>query len=97
MIYKYPFRAADEQTKLAVWRKGKPIAGYDEKIWRRDACGHAMKYSDHGNTESIYGWEIDHIKPVSAGGRDTLDNLQPLYWETNRSKADQWPWDCSMR
>jgi len=35
--------------------------------------------------------EIDHIKPVAKGGGDELENLQPLYWKTNRAKSDSWP------
>lgn len=97
MAYQYPFKGTDEQTKLTVWKKGSPIDKYDSAIWRRDACGHAMKYSEHGNTESEFGWEIDHIKPSAKGGPNTFENLQPLFWETNRSKGDTFPWDCSMR
>ena len=41
-----------------------------------------------------FGWEIDHIKPVSKGGTDNLSNLQPLYWENNRSKGDKLDWKC---
>lgn len=57
-------------------------------------CGSPIRYSDHGNTNSKHGWEIDHILPTAKGGRTVLDNLQPLYWETNRSKGDQYPWSC---
>ena len=32
---------------------------------------------------SIYGWEIDHIKPKKDGGSDDLSNLRPLQWEAN--------------
>ena len=94
MAYTYPFRNADENLKNAVWKKGSPIAGYDPNVWREDACGHAMKYSNHGNTNSQYGWEIDHVIPVSKGGTDNLQNLQPLYWENNRRKGDTFPWAC---
>jgi 5-methylcytosine-specific restriction endonuclease McrA len=71
------------------------IDGYDSGVWRRDKCGHAIKYSDHGNTYSEYGWEIDHIKPTAKGGETVIDNLQPLYWKTNRDKGDSYPWSCS--
>ncbi len=94
MSYQYPFFGADEPTKLEVWRKGKPIAGYDSAVWRHDICGHVMKYADHGNTNSEHGWEIDHVYPRALGGQTTWDNLQPLNWKNNRAKADRYPWAC---
>jgi 5-methylcytosine-specific restriction endonuclease McrA len=96
MQYVYPFTEADERTKRLVWEKGSPIEGYDPAVWRRDQCGHAMKNSQHANTKSEFGWEIDHIKPRAKGGQTVLENLQPLYWETNRKKGDHYPWNCSM-
>lgn len=67
---------------------------YHPAVWRRDACGHAMRYTDHGNTNSEFGWEIDHIYPEARGGKTVLGNLQPLYWKTNRQKSDTYPWSC---
>jgi len=92
-IYGVPF---DQSTKDAVWRKGSPISGHDPNKWRRDTCGHALDYSAYGNIGSNNGWEIDHIRPQSKGGTDDLFNLQPLFWETNRNKADTYPWHCGQ-
>lgn len=87
----------DEATVSAVWEKGRTVTGYDAGIWRQDTCGAWMKRSDHGNTQSEYGWEIDHITPVAAGGGDELSNLQPLHWQNNRGKGDDYPtWKCTI-
>ena len=94
MGYSYPFKDTDEQTKILVWKRGVVVPGYDPSIWRRDVCGHAIKYGEHGNTSSQYGWEIDHIVPREHGGQTVLNNLQPLYWKTNRGKSDKLCWSC---
>jgi hypothetical protein len=94
LFYLYPFRKAGEYLVRQVWVKGRIVPGYDPNLWRIDIRGFLMKFTDHGNTESKYGWEIDHIYPASKGGTDGLSNLQPLQWENNRRKGDNWPWSC---
>jgi 5-methylcytosine-specific restriction endonuclease McrA len=54
-----------------------------------------MQRMKHGQTVE-YGWEVDHIIPVSRGGGDELPNLQPLQWENNRQKADDLNWNCKV-
>ena len=94
MSYQYPFRTADENLVFDVWQKGREIPKYNKDVWRHDKCGKVMKYSDHGNTDSEYGWEIDHITPKAHDGNDTLKNLRPLQWQNNRDKGDSLNWDC---
>ena len=78
--------SADKKDK--VWQKGKQITGINPDNYRHDICSNVMKYTEYGNTNSKYGWEIDHIIPVSKLGMDSLSNLQPLQWENNRKKGD---------
>lgn len=82
-----------------VWEKGELIIGQSPNEYRKDACGKYIKKSEYGNTSSPYGWEIDHIQPASRGGSDSTSNLQPLYWEYNRDKADRNmnEWKCPLR
>lgn len=81
----------------AVWQKGQIVAGYDSNTWRKDSCGAWINRHEYGNTDSNYGWEIDHIQPVAKGGSDHLFNLQPLLWKNNRAKSDNWPnWSCAF-
>ena len=85
----------DEKTIEAVWQKGTPEPNYTG--FRKDCCGASMQRSKYGKTEQ-WGWEIDHKKPVAAGGTDDLSNLQPLQWENNRHKGDSYPnWDCKVK
>lgn len=83
-----------ESEIQAVWEKGTIVSDHDPKVWRKDKCGDLIYRSDHGSTADKYGWEIDHIVPVSKNGTDDIRNLQPLQWNNNRRKGDTSPWNC---
>lgn len=84
----------DESTVEAVWKKGKIEPKHSG--FRKDRCGASMQRSKYGKEER-WGWEIDHIKPVALGGTDDISNLQPLQWENNRHKGDDYPkWNCKV-
>lgn len=36
--------------------------------------------------EHPWGWEVDHIKPISEGGTNELSNLRPLNISDNRGR-----------
>lgn len=74
--------------KVAVWLNADPIEGRDSRTWRKDPCGALMRWSDYGNCKSRWGWEVDHVMPVTMGGTDAIENLQALHWKNNRRKGE---------
>ncbi len=86
----------DDDIIEAVWRKGTPEKDYPG--FRKDTCGASMSRERYGDRSSPFGWEIDHIKPIAAGGTDVLSNLQPLQWQNNVHKGDDFPnWQCKIK
>ena len=41
------------------------------------------------NMHSVNDLQRDHIKPVSCGGADTIENIQPLCHKCNATKGDK--------
>lgn len=77
-----------EETIDRVWDKAQRVdAANEAKGFRKDQCGAWILRSQHGNRNSDFGWEIDHITTVANGGGDDLANLRPLHWKNNLSKS----------
>lgn len=77
-----------DETIKKVWEKATIVPGYSSSEWRKDQCGAWIGWKFYGNRNSQYGWEIDHIVPVSKGGSDAQSNLRPLQWENNARRQD---------
>ena|SRR3990167_3358450 len=77
-----------EQLKQ-IWFKAESAgAENDQKGFRKDKCEAWIKWSEYGNRNSQYGWEVDHIIPSENGGSDAISNLRALHWKNNASKSD---------
>ena len=63
--------------------------GKQEKV--TDYAGREMLKSACGNQNSAYEPTIDHIRPVSDGGKDVIENIEICNYETNAEKANNFP------
>lgn len=87
-----------KELKDKIWEKGISVEGYDPKIVRKDACGAWIIRDLYGDRDTMFGWEIDHIFPMSKliefGKSDKASdiiNLRPLNVANNVSKSDSYP------
>lgn len=63
-----------------------------------DYAGRRMLKSAIGNQRSSYCPTIDHIRPLSQGGKDTLENIIICNRLTNEEKADSFPtWSANSQ
>lgn len=88
----------NEELIQTIWEKGLVQEGFDPNVARKDACGAWILRNQYGNTDSNFGWEIDHVYPRALGGTTIEENLRPMQWQNNRSKGDDYPsYMASMR
>jgi len=89
----------DDKDKLNVWDRASIVQGFDSDKYRKDPCGAWMIFDEYDNTDSIYGWEIDHIYPqslleeknVAPEKINNISNLRAMQWENNRAKGNDYP------
>jgi len=77
---------ATKEQKEKAWNNAKKISGKNSDKYRKDPYGKTMYKSSHGKSSDM-GWDVDHIKPKSKGGKDTTKNFQALNSSINRSKG----------
>lgn len=70
--------------RMSFWEK--EFGNVEEAV---DFANRLIKKCAYGQVNSRYGWDIDHIKPLSKGGSDTDDNKQIVHVVTNDEKSDK--------
>ncbi len=80
--------------------KYRTIDIWDEFYGKRenvyDYAGRLMKKSAQGNLHSAYQPTIDHIRPLSDGGKDIKENIEICHYLTNEEKMDKFPhWEAN--
>ena len=71
---------------IEVWNK---LFGNKEEVV--DYTGRLMKKSACGNPNSRFHPTLDHIRPLSKGGSDVLDNIIICHRDTNEEKGNSFP------
>lgn len=80
-----------EEMIQEIWvTHGVVVPGFDPALWRKDYVGAWIRRDMYGQ-EGDYGWQVDHLRPISHGGTDDVSNLYPLQWRNNISKSDNYP------
>ena len=73
-----------KQIVLKIWKER---FGIREDVY--DYSGRLMKKSAIGNSNSNYEPTLDHVRPLSKGGKDILENLIICNRITNQEKANK--------
>lgn len=82
---------ATQKEIQKVWEKGCVVRGKNSDLYRKDVYGNIMFRYSYGRLTEM-GWEIDHKKPVSKGGSESIRNKQPSHWLENRRKGSKYPY-----
>lgn len=82
---------SDQDIKRIWDERGIIVEGYDKNLYRKDAAGAWIAFHSYGNPESVFGWDVDRIWPISKGGDDNPQNLRPLHYKNLESKKDDYP------
>lgn len=97
----WPFRLGmtDDELRNIAWANAVIEPGYDANKYRKDACGAWIMWDKYNVTESIFGWQIDHIYPQSklkerGFSQEAIDNpanIRALQHQNNQSKGADYP------
>lgn len=75
-------------SKRVPFPKGHPEKTFEKSEGRCWYCGRKIAWSRRGDTQSPYGWHMEHLRPVSKGGHPThLNNLVASCYSCNFEKG----------
>ncbi len=80
------FMEVNRETAMRLWNKN-----YGKRIRMKDFAGREMLKAAYDDRNSEFGWNLDHIYPVSKGGKTADYNLICCNIKTNDEKADTFP------
>lgn len=66
-------------------------AQFGKNLTPCDFAGRQMNKASYNDRNSKYGWNVDHILPLSRGGKTADHNLICCHVLTNDEKADKFP------
>jgi hypothetical protein len=88
-----------DSLKDIAWKGARTVDGHDVNLERMDACGAWIHYDDFENHNSEFGWEIDHVFPITKLRSlkiprklwNHATNIRAMHWLNNQSKANSYP------
>jgi len=71
-----------EDLKRAAWGRTSPVSSANAWAIRKDCLGNLIRYTDFGNRNSPFGWELDYM------GSNAPENLQALNWKAVAARSE---------
>lgn len=76
----------NKETAMRLWSKT-----FGKETKAIDFAGRKITKGSYGDRNSKFGWNVDHVLPVSQGGKTNDSNLVITHILTNDEKADSFP------
>ena len=76
----------NKETAMRLW-----VKQFGKRQKATDFAGREMAKAAYNDRGSKYRWNVDHIFPVSKGGKTADYNLICCHMQTNSEKADRFP------